>query len=330
LQENLRNFCRRYQVIYNEEPHLLSPRSHTWLIQDVDGKKWVAKEKSPHDPVVELLNNFKMLHPCFDHPQPVSEYNEDYCLYPYIVGMMLADGPFEDPEIIEKVFELAGRLQALFRSLILVPFYQETLRSKGFEGDFNSEVSRFGLGRVQQMDDRHKSARHREIAQSYQWTEQKLEYCINQLVTRALWSGTVLSAFRNKIHNSFAIHMPITGSNLSHTSFHPEHVLFCRDKSTAIVGWHIEPRPRFYMMYTYLAWSFVHSKREDAKEYYRSYLAENSSKAFHREHHLVFAFCLMEQIVDSLAKHPKSQFNHSPEKERQAAELFTECLKNLS
>ncbi|MGA7878860.1 MAG: hypothetical protein WCA08_24585, partial [Desulfoferrobacter sp.] len=98
MQKNLRNFCRRYQVIYNEEPHLLSPQSCTWLIRDVDGKKWVAKEKSPHDPAVELLNNFKMLHPSFNHPQPVSEYNEDYCLYPYIEGTMLADGPFEDPE----------------------------------------------------------------------------------------------------------------------------------------------------------------------------------------------------------------------------------------
>ncbi len=290
----------------------------------------MAKEKSPHDPVAELLNNFKMLHPSFNHPQPVSEYNEVYYLYPYIEGMMLADGPFEDPEIIEKVFELAGRLQALFRSLILVPFYQETLRSKEFEGDFNREVSRFGLGRVQQMDDRHKSARHRELAQSYQWTEQKLEYCINQLVTRALWSGTVLSAFRSKIHSSFAIHMPIAGSNLSHTALHPEHLLLCPDNNSAIVGWHIEPRPRFYMMYTCLAWSFVHSERADANQFYQAYLVKNSSKAFYREHHLVFAFCMMEQIVDSLEKHPTSQFNHSPEKELQAAELFTECVKNLS
>lgn len=327
MQESLHNFCRCYRLIYDEEPHSLSPQS--WLIRDVDGKKWVIKEKSRGDDAVDLLKSFAMLHPCFCHPQPVSRDNEDYYLYPYIEGTMLSDGPFEHPEVIENVFELAGRLQALFRSLVLVPFYEETLRSKEFEGNFNREVSRFGMERLQRMDDHQKSSRQRDIARSYRWTEERLEYCIQRLETRPLWSPGLLHTFRDRIQKSLAIHTPFTGSNLSHSALQPEHLLVCPDGNFGIIGWHIEPRPRFYMVYIYLAWSFMHTRRRDAKHFYQAYLVENSSKAFYDEHHLVFGFCLLEQIVASLEKHSNSHLILSDEREHAAAELFANCAKNL-
>ncbi len=330
MNRNLQNFCRRCRVVYDGEPRMLASPSRAWIIHDVEGKKWVAKEQTPRDQTVQLLKNFALLHPCFHYPQPVSEDSEEFYLYPYLEGERLADRPFEDAATIERVTELTARLQALFRSLVLVPFYQETLKSKVSMMYVAGGLNRFALERVQRMDDQQKSTRHKEMAQSYQWAEKRLETCVRQLGTRPLWSGAALEAFRNKMRSKFCIHMPITGNNLSHAALTPEHLVLCPDHNFAIVGWHIQPRPRFYMFYTYLAWSFTHSRREDAKPFYRGYLAENSSKAFFQEHHLVFAFCLLEQTVSMLEKRTMSQYGRCRGPEHNAAELFNECLEKLS
>lgn len=330
VKETLYDFCKRYQVIIYEEPQLLFPHSSAWLIKDASGKQWVVKTKSPQDSIVELLNSFSMLHPPFHFTKPVSDPDDLYFLYPYLDGEALLGGPFEDSSIIGRVIELTGRLQALLRSLILVPFYQQTLRSKEFVGNLNSEVSRFDLGGIQRMDERQKSARHKETAQSYQWTEKSLADCCEILASQVFWPMALLHQFRKRVRNRFSIHLPITGSNLAHTALQPEHILVCPDGNLGVVGWHIEPRPRFYMIYTYLAWSFMHSKQQSTKEFYKRYLDLNSSKAFYEEHHLVFAICLVEQAAKSIEASAAGQSNLPAQRLQEVKELFKECLDRLS
>jgi len=45
-------------------------------------------------------------------------------------------------------------------------------------------------------------------------------------------------------------------------------VLLCPEGVLGIVGWHIEPRPCFYMQYTYLMWSFFHSIKAKPGDFY--------------------------------------------------------------
>lgn len=333
MREMLTEFCLRHELHFHGEPQLLSRRSGAWLIEDRDGNRWVVKAQSPRDETVEVLGNFKMLYPPFRFTDPVcADPNEQYWLYRYLDGAVLADGPFEDPWVIDQVLELAGRLQALLRSLILVPFYRETLRSKETDGPFQGHVSRFDLGRIQTMDDRQKSARHLEIAQSYQWTEQQMERFTQALSGRPLCLKVPLAALRDRLHNRFSIHLPTAGSNLAHTALQPEHLLLLAGEPLGVVGWHIEPRPRFYMMYTYLAWGLLHSGRADAAVFYRDYLHRNSSRAFYEEHHLVFAFCLMEQMVGMVERNRdgSSSSTLAQDREREAAELLCECADNLT
>ena len=330
MQDRVKEFCLRHELHFHGEPQPVSRRAGAWLTEDCDGNRWVVKGRSPQDPTVEVLGNFKMLHPPFRFTDPVcADPNGPYWLYRFLDGTVLADGPFDEPRVIEQVLELIGRLQALLRSLILVPFYRETLRSKETDGAFKGNVSRFDLSRIQAMDDRQKSARHLEIVQSYQWTETQMERLVPLLSRRPLCSQLPLAELRDRLHNRFSIYLPTTGSNLAHTALHPEHLLLLAGQPLGVVGWHIAPRPRFYMHYTYLAWGLLHSSRADAAAFSREYLRQNSSRAFYEEHHLVFAFCLMEQMVNMVGDNRDSAVTLAPEREREAVELLEECAHNL-
>ncbi len=301
MQERLRPFCLQHRIHFDEEPQLLAPSNHTWLIRDIHGKQWVIKSKDPEDATPELLKSFSLLHPPFLYPQPLSEPDDDFLLYPYLEGRLLADDNFENPETIELVLEVIGRVQALMRSLVLVPFYQETMRLKeDGTNEADDPLQSLSFSRVQNTTEQQRAARHREMAESYRWTEANVESCRDALQAHGLWPDAPFEEYRERVHNLFSLHLPVVGTNLSHIALHPEHLVRCPDGMLGIVGWRIEPRPRFYMMYTYLAWSFFHSARADAREFYRQGLARHSSRAFHTEHHLVFAFCLMEQLARSL------------------------------
>jgi hypothetical protein len=119
----------------------------------------------------------------------------------------------------------------------------------------------------------------------------------------------------------------VVGSNLSHTALHPEHLLACPDEQLGIVGWQIEPRPRFYMIYTYLAWSFFHSRKSDVGGFYRGYLTRSSSRAFHTEHHLVFALCLMEQLARWCGQESAEALSIAAQRIDEAKRLFLECVE---
>jgi hypothetical protein len=324
--ERLREFCLRYHIHFNEEPQLLHASRHTWLISDVLGKQWVIKAKEPQDPTPELLKNFSVLHPPFHYPQPISEPDDPFMLCPYLQGGLLADDDFESPEIIEKVMDIIGRVQATMRSLVLVPFYQETMRLK--DGDpLENPLGRMSFDRIQGTSEQQRAARHREMAESYRWTESTVQGCREALQAHRLWLEAPIEEYRDRVHNVFALHIPVVGSNLCHTALHPEHLVMSPDEGLGIVGWRIEPRPRFYMTYTYLAWSFLHSRKSDAGEFYRGYLTRSSSRAFHTEHHLVFALCLMEQLAHGCAQKNTEALPADTQRIDDAQQLFLECVE---
>ena len=97
-----------------------------------------------------------------------------------------------------------------------------------------------------------------------------------------------------------------------------------------VLGWHIDPRPRFYMVYTYLVWSLLHSRRADGKRYYQALLAKNSNTSFYEEHHRVFALCLLEQVAISCREQATGGFQVSEQRLEEAEELFRECVDNLA
>jgi hypothetical protein len=329
MPESLRPFCLQHRIHFDEEPQFLAPSNHTWLIKDIHGKPWVLKSKDPEDATPELLKTFSLLHPPFLYPQPLSGPDDAFLLYPYLQGSLLADDSFESPEMIERVMEVIGRVQALMRSLVLVPFYQETMGLKD-EGKNTADdpLQSLSFSRVQNTTEQQRAARHREMAESYRWTEAKVQSCRDTLQAHGLWTDAPFEEYRERVHNLFSLHVPVVGTNLSHIAMHPEHLLLCQDGMLGIVGWRIEPRPRFYMMYTYLAWSFFHSARADAREYYREHLVRNSSRAFHTEHHLVFALCLMEHLARRCTEKTGEASIAAAQRISEARELFLECVEN--
>ena len=324
--ERLREFCLRHQIHFNEEPQPLHDSRHTWLISDILGKEWVIKAKEPQDPTPELLKNFSVLHPPFHYPQLISESDDPFMLYPSLPGSLLANDGFESPEIIEKVMDTIGRVQATMRSLVLAPIYQETMRLKDRD-PLENPLERLSFDRTQSTSEQQRAARHREMAESYRWTESTVQGCLEALQVHGLWLEAPFEEYRDRVHNFFALHIPVVGSNLCHTALHPEHLVTGPDELLGIVGWRIEPRPRFYMIYTYLAWSFLHSRKSDAGEFYRGYLTRSSSRAFHTEHHLVFALCLMEQLAHEYGKEGTVVPQPAAQRIDDAEQLFVECVE---
>lgn len=330
MQETIRKFCWQYRVFFDQEPLLLSHSPGTWLIRDVSGKSWVCKVKTADDNSIEILKNLEVLHPPFLFPQPVSEEKDAFLLYPYIEGQLLSEGPFEEPDVIELVMEAMGRMQATMRSLVLVPFYKESLRVKGEGDDLIDELSKTrDLGRLQMFDDRHKAMRQKEIAQSYQWTQKEAQSAVEKLKAANYGKQSVYDTLLKTLDNYFPLHVAITGTNLCHCSCQPEHLLWMPDRTVAILSWKIEPRPRFYMQHTYLTWSLIHSRKPDAIDFYRSHLVARASKAFTKEHYLVFAFCLIRQLAQLFNGSASLMKDISGTHQTDMWGLIEECVKNV-
>lgn len=329
MGEGLTDFCRRYRIEFGEEPQLLAHSRQSWLITDRAGTRWVAKAKRPEDTIPDRLKNFAVLYPPFLYPQPASHPHDPYLLYPHIRGTVLAEGPFEEGEVIDQVMEIIGRIQALMRSLNLAPYYQQTLgpREPGLDGQTDN---RFSLGWLQVMNDQQKRGRQREIAESFRWTEARLPEWCTLVKSQGVWSQAPLAAYLEHIQKNFSMHVPVVGSNLCHTAMQPEHLLLCPGGQIAILGWHIEPRPRFYMVYTYLVWSLLHSTRPDSKEYYRALLVKKSNTSFYEDHHRAFALCLLEQVARSCQEQATGGFQPSEQRLKEAEDLFSECVENLA
>jgi hypothetical protein len=330
MKEDLRTFCLQHRIHFEEEPQPLAPSRQTWQIKDILGKYWVVKSKAPEDTTFELLKNLATLHPPFHFPQPVSDPEGPFLLYPYIQGRLLAEDDFDGPQVIEQVMEVIGRVQAAVRSMVMVPFYQDALGLKSMGGDgLDRPPERLSFTRIQGTSEQQRAARHREMAESYHWTESRAQSCCDVLQSHGLWPQAPFEEYRERIHRHFALHLPIAGPNLSHTALHPEHLLSCPDGQFGIVGWRIEARPRFYMPYTYLAWSFLHSNKPDAGVIFREQLARNSARAFHTEHHLVSAFCVVEQLAFCCGQGAGCEWRPAAQRITEAHELFIECIENI-
>lgn len=301
MLEGIRDTCLRNRVYFDEEPSLLPFASRTWVFKDVLGKDWVWKSVKPGENAAELLKSFEVLHPPFLFPRPVSQPDEPALLYPFLPGKPLAGDSFDDPALIERVMDTLGRLQAAMRSLSLVPHYQETLRLKNTDNVSLDDL--FGgrsMDHLQNLNDRQRAARQMEMEESYHWTNKRASETSRTLVSAGLWSAAAVDTFLDRLKNYFPLHVPVMGSNLCHCAAHPEHLLLCGEDALGLVGWQVAPRPRFYMQHTYLCWSLLHSKRPDAVEFHQDRLKQMSSRAFLTEHHLVFLFCLVEQLADFL------------------------------
>ncbi|MFP3870439.1 MAG: hypothetical protein ACLFVT_06115 [Syntrophobacteria bacterium] len=332
MREDLHDFCERNEVHVADEPPLPFSSAHTWLVRDTSGHLWVLKYRAPEDNVSEVLKKFALLHPPFHYPQITSPGNEPCLLYPYIEGELLADSVSEERGVVGQIMEVISRISAMMRSLVLVPYYQETLHLHQPDTHAESKPGGgFTLKWAQGVDDQHKQARRREIAASYQWTETSIPRFCDVLHSQGVWSGAApLDEFRQHLSRILSMHIPTTGSNLAHTAMHPEHLLFCPDRKIAVLGWNIASRPRFHMIYTYLCWSFLRSPRSDAREVYRGYLTRNSEAAFSADHQRAFAVCLLEQAARCFAPSRTHHFKASPRRLQEAEELFSECCENLA
>jgi len=332
MQEAIRNYCLQHRIYSDHEPSLLPYSSRSWLIKDVTGQVWICKSTSRQDNTVEILKGFSVLHPPFRYPRPISQAGDPFMLYPYMDGRNLADdGLFEASEILTQAMETVGRMQAALRSLVLVPSYQETLKY-GKESGVSVDQLTEGrdLGRIQSMDDRQKMARQLEISESFHWTNGRAGDCAATLLEAKLWTKADFNPYLESLKNYFPLHVPVVGSSLCHGAFHPEHLLICSGNVFGIVGWQVAARPRFYMQHTYLTWSFLHSTKTDAKEFYWNRLKEMSSRVFHKEHHLVFAFCLLEQTASLVVGSPDARKGCSEERIMEAQDLFMACFETLT
>lgn len=331
MVDQLREFCIRYRVHFDDEPQLMQNSRNAWLVRDVTGKRWVLKARNADDTSGELLQSFTYLHGPFITPHPVSEPDDPFVLYPYIDGKPLSQGLFEAPGMADRIDETAGRVQAMMRSLILVPFYQEMLRIKEPGRDMALPfVDRFSAEKLEITNASNKQARQMEIAKSFHWLNGKLPGLCDLIEKEGFWPDVEWELYREKTKNAFSIHVPIVGSNLSHCAFHPEHVLLCADDQIAVVGWHVEPRPRFYMKYTFWAWSLLHSDHPDPSGFYREFLGKERTGAFQRERCQVLSFCILEQFMEAFRHRRAEGQRLSDAQVALTRELFQECVAGMA
>ncbi len=330
MQESLADFCRRIGVIWENDPQLLPYSKKSWLLTDPSGSLWVVKPNNPDDRCVEMMRGFDLLHPHFHHPHPLSKPDDPYVLYAYIPGQVLADGPFDTPEAVDAVFEVIGRFRAMMRSLNLLPFLEAKLKPSPPIDDAGSWDS----GGARRRDSRSESVKpmptRLQIAGSFHWALREADRAIQVVTSRGVWPQAPLSIFREHLERHVSIHIPVVGTNLSHTAMHPEHILLCGNGEIGLVGWHIEPRPRFHMNHSYLAWALLRSGKPFMLACCRNAISREATGDFHKDHHLVFALCLLEQLAR--ATQPAASSGAVPHEAgiALAEAFFSECVATLS
>lgn len=330
MRESLHAYCRRVGVICRSDPQLLPYSENSWRLIDTSGREWVAKPNEPGDRCVEMLQGFTMLHPHFRHPHPLSKPDDPYVLYPYIQGQVLADGPFDTPDMVETVFEVIGRFRAMMRSLNLLPFLEEKLKQSNPIGDAASWDSGGARRAVSRSEAVKLMPTRLQIAGSFHWARKETDLAIHAVTSLGLWPRAPFEAFKEQLERRLSIHIPVVGNNLSHTAMHPEHILLCEDGAIGLVGWHIKPRPRFHMNQSYLAWALLRSGKPAMLACCREALSREKTRDFHKDHQLVFALCLLEQTAR--ATRPASNLKDGPLSQgiALAEACFSECVESLA
>lgn len=272
----------------------------SWLARRTDGTLVVLKggcgvSLSDYD----FLLKMGSLYPPFAYPQNVTGKPGHFLVYDFIPGTPLSAGDFEAAAVHQAVFDLSGRLTALFRSLKLAPMMQGLHRqSKDVDqnqGPSAQRLAALGASMGQRQDSL--AVRRWEASQSYAWAQQILSWCrkhwpAGDSLPLALWS-----ALQDAVADITSIHLAVHGSSLAHTAFSPEHILLGPNDTWGVVGWRVAPRPYNYMRYRFLAWCLVHSPQGDLENRYTRYLSHMPAIHSAAAHPLTFALTLLETWV---------------------------------
>lgn len=249
--------------------------------------------------LIGMLKKFQALFPPFQYPGQVAAQADFYLVYPFIPGQLLSEGDYESEACLAAVFELSGRLTALFRSLRLAPMFQGW-QNHGAGGSHSQG------GAVQRLAALHSSQdcqvdglalRRQEASQSYAWAQEVICRGKNQWPAGDAAPALPWAALAERVETVTSIHLPPTGSNLAHTGFTPEHLLLTPAGQWGVVGWRLAPRPYNYMRYCYLAWCLVHTKEAGMAARYRHFLEKLPSMDASPAHLLTFALCLIDAWV---------------------------------
>ncbi len=327
IQKALESICLKYKIVPAESFQQLSPSAQTWRVSEEGGPKWVIKLKGLDDQTAQAAGNLSLLHPPFEYPLWISEPADPYQVYPYLSGHCLAQGNYEEDVIIEQAQDLALHFRAMMRSMVLTDFYRESLQQKNNTDPMSPHRLR-DMRNIQDVEEQSKDLKTRLARESFLWAQETTRYLSYQVSTQAPWPSSLLDSFYDIIKGMFSVHIPLSGNNLAHHAFRPDHLIFRGEDPMAIIGWQMVPRPRFYMRGTYLAWCFLHSSRPEALGFYEHLILERGSEGFRKEQAAVFALCLLEQFAD-LSHEPDRQINLSKDKGMEVQQLFQACVDKI-
>ncbi len=294
-EEPLGKVCEQHGL----EPYsLLSENYPTWLCKDTRGRLYVLKRVDRSQDPHTMLRALRALYTPFKYPVPVTGIGDPYLVYPWIEGRCFSDVDLFEKDLLGDVLELAGRIQALLRSLHLVPFFEKGLNvceKQGFGNTASSIATRINFGCSPMLDQEIKKARRYEVAASYRWVNKGIEKWSDTIVKTGIWERESLEKFKELLDVFPAIHLPITGNNLVHGKFTPDHVILCPDGSVAVISWRVDPRPRRYMQLTFLAWALFRDSNPGIYDRFSDLFPKFFARSFYLENLIVLNICLLEQ-----------------------------------
>ena len=276
--------------------------SQAWLAQKPNGDLVVLKT-GPGASVVQhdFLRKMAALQPPFCYPRVFAVRPDCYLAYDFIPGTPLSEAAFDCENVLAAVFDLSGRLTALFRSLKLAPMVQSLHRQAAAAGQANRSAAQrlaaLGAGLGERQDGL--AGRRWEASQSYTWAQEILPWCAKYWPAVDARHAPPWADLAARVAAVTSIHLAIHGSSLAHTAFTPAHLLTGPDNTWGVVGWRVAPRPYNYMRYRYLAWCLVHTPLGGIENRCRSSLAKMPAIHSAAAHPLTFALTLLETWVES-------------------------------
>ncbi len=275
----------------------LGPRA--WRGLTPAGEEAVLKTGPGAAPgAVELLRKLPHLFTPCRYPRVLAAEPGSYLLYAFISGEPLSRGE-GGAAARAQVYELAGRLAAMFRSLSLVGMYR-TMTGRGHERELAGEAAggrRAILPTGLAADTGGLARRRSEAVQSYAWAQELMSRGRAALATEVpagLWA-----ALAARVEHTTSIHLSPGGSLLAHTAFTPEHVLACPDGELGVVSWQTAPRPYNYMRLRYLAWGLMHGGEPAGPGAYRELLAQVPAVSYTGAASLSLALALIETWLEA-------------------------------
>lgn len=282
-----------------EKISLLNKGALSWLCKNRSNELFVLKYLYEEEDSHSILRALKALYTPFLFPHPITDMEDDFILYPWIEGKTLdTSDPLDDNKICNRVVELAGRIQALLRSLHLVPYFEKKSNPKMAEetpGENIFQKASINFGCSPTLDAGIKKARRYEVATSYHWVKRNLDRWKSFVVASGVWDKESFNHFKGILEEYPAIHFPIMGNNLAHWKFTPDHIVSCSTGDFGVLSWQIHPRPRRYMPFTFLAWALFHTEMPDVYERFSKVAPSFFTKYFRQENLIVLNICILEQ-----------------------------------